>query len=254
MRFSSNDLVGGTDIIRFVQSTADCEAGSVPPTGSYTNVLTNVVTGNLVQNWGGNLNAFYYRLCVGDSNGLYAKDYFSTGFAVTNQGSSAPTRRTLRPTTAFNKGHAITMAPTKANPVFGGPGRFPENPQNYNTLVPSNQDFLYITQENTDSNPLYTQLTNFTYQDLVASDSLRVYRTLPLHNAYYFDSIQICSPSWAVQQEYQVNNLVMELEISQTVTATATATSHAKSVHFPPLAKASTRCVSVARLFRTAAR
>jgi hypothetical protein len=235
MRFSSNDLAGGTDIIRFVQSTTDCVAGSDLPGGSYTNVLPNVVTGNLVQNWGGNLNAFYYRLCVGDSNGLYAKDYFSTGFAVTNQGSSAPTRRTLRPTTALNKGHAITMAPTKANPVFGGPGRFPENPQNYNTLVPSNQDFLYITQENTDSNPLYTQLTNFTYQDLVASDSLRVYRTLPFHNAYSNDGIKICTPSWAVQQEYQVNNLVMELKISQTVTASAV--SHAKSVSFPPLAK-----------------
>jgi hypothetical protein len=189
MRFSSNDLVGGTDIIRFVQSTADCEAGSVPPAGSYTNVLKNVVTGNLVQNWGGNLNAFFYRLCVGDSNGLYAKDYFSTGFAVTNQGSSAPTRRTLRPTTRLNKGHTITMAPTKTNPVFGGSGRFPENPEKYNTLVPSNQDFLYITQENTDSNPLYTQLTNFTYQDLVAQDSLRVYRTLPL-DGHYADSKQ----------------------------------------------------------------
>jgi hypothetical protein len=237
LRYDSADLLS-SDKIRFVQSTSECVAGTAnPKDGSFTTQYSLSGTNQLLSGFtASGLNAYFYRMCVTDASGYYAIDYFSTGFTLTNQATFSPTRRTLRPTTWYNKGNAITMSPTKTNPQFGGVQMFPHDTTG---ATPSKQDFLHITS--TDGNTLYTQYTNFSYQDLLSQDTLRVYRDVDrylVNGAGSQGAKRICTPNWARHTDHLESPMVMELKVNKNSADVSPSTgSYAATVTFPALAK-----------------
>lgn len=230
LSFTSTDLVS-YDSVRFVPSSDDCTTAL-----GATTYVTNIVSKNLITVATNQLGSgsVYHRMCVKTGTNRIL-DYYRTGFTLSGQKTGSPTRKTYRPTTARNKGNTLTYSPTMALPQFHDRTSLLTTYRD-NPALAQNVNALYITQPLDSSNVLYTQWTNWTWGQVKAGDTLRVYRDIPTAvNDLSPDSI--CSADWfARTMRYSNNDLVMEVKVNQNG-GDVNSPSASASVQFPALAK-----------------
>jgi len=232
LSFADTDLVS-YDSVRFVPSSDDCTT-----TSGATAYITNIVSKNLITVATNQLGSgsLYHRMCVKTGTNRIL-DYYRTGFTMSGQSTGSPTRKTYRPTTARNRGNTLTYSPTMALPQFHDRTSLLTTYYDNPTLA-QNVNALYITQTLDSSNVLYTQWTNWTWGQVKAGDTLRVYRDIPTDsesNSVSADSI--CSADWfARSMRYSNNDLVMEVKVNKNG-GDVNSPSASASVQFPALAK-----------------
>jgi len=242
--FDSNNLKA-SDQVQFVPSNRECTTDApgnaygsgyvtVPQDKSLIKVNTKSLSSGSV----------YHRMCVKEASNGYVLDYHRTGFTLNGVATQSPTRSTFKPTNAargsgVTRGVVKTYSPTMAIPQFfdrtGLLTTFNTNP-----ALPQNLNVLYIvTPEDSQSNVLYTQWTNWTYGTVASGDTLRIYRDTPSilgtdPSSLNPPSDSICSHDWLSQHKLmRSTDLVMEVQLSQAGNAPGVAA----SVQFPALAK-----------------